>query len=181
MKIIRSNPWGNGIHSPYLYGFVTKVLYGRDDSIPGSNNTCPGINKQDIKRAKMITRMISFFQPAKVVFIGEDGLLRKMISESGIAGRVCYFPDPDQVHLEFRDEFVIWERFDGVFPEFPDDPENSAWIFSNIKSQKMRYIMDYLRNSEKVSVTLEVNRSGIVIFNKNLQKENFVIHRCFFY
>ncbi len=181
MKIIRSNQWGTGIHSPYLYRLVTKVICGKEYHLPDSINTCMGINKRDLRRAKMIAGMISFFHPERVIFIGGDDVFRKLISESRPAGVDCYSPDSDQVHFEFRNEFVIWERFDGVLPELPDDPENLTWILSDIKNPEMRYLMDNLRNSEKVSVTLEVNHSGIIIFNKNLQKENFVIHRCFFY
>lgn len=181
MKIIRSNAWGTGIHSPYLYGFVTKVIYGKENPLHVIHYPSKTKHRKDLRTAGMVARMITFFKPGRVIFIGGGDVLWKLFSESGHVNGIIHFPDWDQAHFGFKNEFVIWENFDGTLPDLTDDLENSIWIFTNIENQKLRFLMNYFRNSEKVSVTLEVNHSGIIIFNKNLQKENFIIRRYFFY
>jgi hypothetical protein len=177
MKVISSNRWGCGIHSPYVYSLVSRVIYGtefRCQQQPAGWKK----PKRSIRHYLDVTgRLIRFFRPELIVITGQK-------EESGhLVEKI--FPDIPVLQVgeattyvpESNHEFVIWDEIPDKIPQIPGPLYKSIWILRKGLGARMNFLMNELRFSEKVSVTLNLQHTGIVIFNKDLQKENFVIRR----
>ncbi len=177
MKIIGSNRWGCGIHSPYIYSLVSHVIYGTEfrGPLPSDSSNKPG---RKAKRFLDVTgRLIRFFKPGLIVITGQneetDHLIAQMVSDIP----VIHVHEANTYIPGNSHEFVIWNEFPETIPEIPDPVYKSLWIIRKDHVVRMNFLLDKLRFSEKVSVTLNLQHAGIVIFNQDLQKEDFVIRR----
>jgi hypothetical protein len=177
MKIIGSNRWGCGIHSPYIYTLISRVIYGNEFRSPLPPDTRK-TSDRNVKRFLDITgRLIRFFKPGMIVITGQKEETNYLIAQ------IC--PDTPVIHTgevnayvpETNHEFVIWNEIPESIPEIPGPLYKSLWIFRKGHVHRMNFLMNELRFSEKVSVTLNLKHTAIVIFNQDLQKENFVIRR----
>lgn len=179
MKIIRSNSWGAGIHSPFVYTLVASVIFSRNRFPAHSPSDTNGISSKEWERIRLIVRLIDFFRPSIITLIGGTPRFSTILSQL-LPGKVFqYFPANDDPEPGFLEELVIWEEVPAAWPVIPASADHSCWIISDLKSRYGRILFEYLRNCEKVSVTLEFKQSGIAVFDKNLQKENYLIRRCF--
>jgi hypothetical protein len=134
-------------------------------------------NRNDKRFLDLTDRLIRFFKPEMIVITGQkeetDLLIAQMVPDIPVLhiGEVStYVPETNH-------EFVIWDEIPETIPEIPGPLYKSLWIFRKEHIRRMNYLMNELRFSEKVSVTLNLQHAGIVIFNQDLQKENFVIRR----
>ncbi len=128
----------------------------------------------------MIFRLVDFFSPAKIRIVGN-------LCFPGSPGfrfceRTTFATGEDFPGIfDFENnEMIIWKETPGILPEIRTPIHDSCWILMNLRNKEMQKFMDYLRNSPAVQVTLEVHRTGIVIFNRELQKQDYVLLNSFY-
>ncbi len=133
---------GFGVHSPFAFDFITKVLRDREayyyaypeiDSLCGKTHRDGLINNMifyssDYERqeARMLFRMLCRFNPAQVIEIGGGNEVSRIIIERAIPSAALHrwslFPQPPecgQVHVaeEYHHPAGMVERVEQVAPD----------------------------------------------------------------
>jgi hypothetical protein len=152
---------------------VTKVIFGKKRFFYPSPFWARK-NKQ-MKIRHMILRFIDFLKPDKIVIVGKRDSAYPEFSDIAEKFQVTQLPELAGIPEEFQFPLVIWYNSPGIRDNNLTYQGEACWILINCKDLKMKEFMIYLRNSEKVRVTIEVDNTGIVIFNENFQKQNYVI------
>ena len=78
-------------------------------------------------------------------------------------------------------EIVIFDDYYGTLFDIPDYQVPAIWVLFNLFDLNSKSLFNKLRNSQHVALTIEVNRMGIAIFNRNFKKQDFNILRWFFF
>jgi hypothetical protein len=176
MNPIRSNPRGYNIHSPFAYHLVTEVLFnsaGKPTDLKLSD-TFPA---NELQGYLLVVRLLRFFKPARVILAGcqfnQLGNILQRLEFQEIP-EISEFNGPC---LGNSQEFVIWSDESVLMDFVPDEICGSVWFLAGIKAPRMRKFFHRLKNLDKVSQSYELNRFGFVIFNSDLQKEDYLI-RC---
>jgi len=174
MKIIRSNPWGFGIHSPFVYQLVTKVIFGKTD-LSSAYFSLPGeIKSLNKRRIYQIIRLIRFFHPDEIIFTNVDESIKRIIRDK-------FRDDNVQKAEKYRASGFYQKFFVGCDPSDPVKQigEGSVLYFPDLKAMGCKDLFLTLQNDPQITVTIEVNHTGLVIANRNYQKQNFYIRRWF--
>jgi hypothetical protein len=179
MKIISSNRWGFGIHSPYIYSLISRVIYGKRSMAPHLRPSGMKLNRKEKMFLALADRLIRFYKPGLIVLAGRNDEFHRWIAHTHPDVQVVYLREPGRYIPEENHQFVIWAGLPETMPDIPCHLNNVCWIFRKDNRYCMDFLMNNLRISEKVSVTLDLHHAGIAIFNRDLQKENYEIRRFF--
>ncbi len=181
MKVIRSNPWGFGIHSPYVYQLVTKVIFGKQSFSPKEKSALRGSGNGVWGKKNQLCRLILDFEPDRIMLAGE-GRLADLLG-SPLFQQFPYRPIfPEEISLLGNEkEIVIFDDYYGTLFDIPDYQVPAIWVLFNLFDLNSKSLFNKLRNSQHVALTIEVNRMGIAIFNRNFKKQDFKILRWFFF
>jgi|GEM_PF-1504768 len=71
-NLIRTNPYGFGIHSPFAYHLVARVLFGKALSFPGEKEALAALRYGDRSLAARILRLARYFSP-ELLLTGDEG------------------------------------------------------------------------------------------------------------
>ncbi len=181
-NLIKSNRYGKGIHSPFVYRLVTGVIYIPYDfyafkeirEISGDNLT--------FEEFKIIFRLVNFFQPEAITMVGDDAGLSKtcLLAKSDIV--ISQHPDNKELHIKEEEKTgnynmaILTNACPGiVFEEGVNQP--MAFIIRNIKEAGLQQLFEELKKNMHVSVTIALQYLGIAVINDKFQKQNYVINK----
>lgn len=177
MKLIRSNKKGFGIHSPSVYHLVTQVLFpsGKESFFEPLGKL--SINKNEKEELMLVFGLLHFYQPSQVLYWGEPSDNELRILKKAAPSAEFVVRDPKQTPPDDREfPFVV---FAGGLTESPEIyyPEiKSVWWMKNLsKNQKMAEFFQSLFFDEKIQVTIRYKDFGIIIVDKKIPKQNYVI------
>jgi len=179
MKTIRSNPLGFGIHSPYVYHLVTRVLFGKHDPLRNKVLLSFPINSQRRRELRTIVRLTDHFRPERIIFSGKEEetlLLRTFFPEIPVLSSL-----PEETRAGNVREMII-SASPAAFPEdIPAYGEEACWILRNCGNFEMKRLFDKLRLSKDVPLTIEVKNTAIIVFSWKFRKQDYVVKRfhCF--
>ena len=71
-NLIRTNPYGFGIHSPFAYHLVARVLFEKALSFPGEKEALAALRYGDRRLAARILRLARYFSP-ELLLTGDEG------------------------------------------------------------------------------------------------------------
>jgi hypothetical protein len=176
MKIIKSNPWGFGIHSPFIFYLVTKVIFGETDLYRQEILFPPGMRYREKLRIKLVSRLIHYFQPENIIMGENCGFLPPLIEEQ-FQNSVISGKEKREIPVaETYNQFVIG-RVAGA--TVIGKSGNSVWILPDLKSRECKELFISLQINPDITITIEANRTGIIIMNARYQKQNYIIRNWF--
>lgn len=181
MKVIKSNPWGTGIHSPYVYHLVAKVIFGKKSAFREDFSCCRQTGFGVAERIGWLFSLIDDFQPDTLILAGEEN--RFDPSRCDLFNRFRFRQIySDQLNwLGNEKEFVIFDGLNCTLFDIPGYAVPAIWVLWDLHELEQSLLFTKLRNSQKVSLTIEVNRMGIVIFNRNFRKQDYQVRRWFLF
>jgi len=283
-NLIRTNPYGFGIHSPFAYHLVARVLFGKALSFPGEKEALAALRYGDRSLAARILRLARYFSP-ELLLTGDEGspLMATLTPLWPVLlpnTRVCSvtrkkdpyysrpFPAGDQSSGDRSsgcqssgdqpsgcqssadqspcgpmsvnrlsdkllpgqrpsDNVLPGQRPSGVLPSDPQhsvdrSPENqppvapgsgyesqagnrkprvetmvigslvchfpssltrvnapACWILTDLGNLELKGFFNILRLSDTTSLTFEVKKTGIVIFDPRFKKQNYFVREWF--
>lgn len=181
MKVIKSNPWGTGIHSPYVYHLVATVIFGKKSALQEDFSCCRVTGFRVSERIGHLFRLIDDFQPDTLILAGEGNRFDPSRCDLFMRFRFRQISSDEVKWLGNEKEFVIFDDLKGTLFDIPRYTVPAMWVLWDLQKLEQSLFFTKLRNSQKVSLTIEVNRMGIVIFNQNFRKQDYQVRRWFLF
>ena len=176
MHIIRSNPWGFRIHSPFVYKLVTTGLFRKQDRREKKIIYPESFFPVEKKYTEQILNLIRFLQPVEIVTSGGDNPVHKWIIDQSLQ------QPPEQV--ECRDEQSIRCRriilSSGLPQVLKPEHSNDVWVMTGMNNKIKRSTLNISLHQDEVRVIVESDFLAILFFHPLLQKEHYIIHRWFY-
>lgn len=148
----------HGVHSPFVYNYVTKCLYQKELS-------------QGSKVKDILLKSMRYFSSKNVLFDGMDVEVQEMIKKkipSLKPNRVPY----DLIYIDKLNERNVSTYIIGN-----KNIHNDTVVFINNihKNNNLEMQWGILKNNEKIRVTIDLFYCGLIFFRKEQAKEHFKI------
>ncbi|MBT2163413.1 hypothetical protein [Zobellia barbeyronii] len=158
LKFLPSATNQHGVHSPFIYGYVTKCLYG----------------KKKYSRSKSLNvlfKSIAYFGSEQIMLQDSEDELKRLINN--------YFPeakfvlaDADIIYLSNKDT----SKVEVLLSKKINMNNNTMLLLDGIyESKQSEAIWKTLKNNPKVTVTVDMFYCGAVFFREEQAKEHFKI------
>ncbi len=175
MKVIHSNRRGAGIHSPYAYRLVTGAIFAPEAG--AEEAALRSLRPRRLRKQAMLAqRLASFLKPRQVVIAGDSSFWSRVFNH--IPEKITFAESSAFSALPAGpgSQLVVWSEAPQLSAEIPQYGDVSFWILPGTDREPMARFLAFLRESPAVQVTLEVFRTGIVVFNGDLQKQDYILH-----
>ena len=167
LKFLLQSTNHHGVHSPFVYQFVTKCLY---DKTYRSN-----IKNKDLK---YLLKSINYFQSKTILSYKENEFLNEYILKVNDSIKIfnelksdLKFDVVTLNHLESEEKKL--QCFKTLLPNIDND---SILFFNHIyKNKTTQSIWEELKNHNHVTVTVDCFYFGFVFFRKEQVKQHFKI------
>jgi len=156
-----SNGKGHGVHSPFVFSFITSVLNSKEFSQENDN--------ADKYRA-LVNSMISFYKPIALMELELNPLNKANVLEEIEKAKtisLLYLK-----HNKNTADLMLY--FNAAIKKVNT---HSILIFENIhNSKEMEASWEQIKMHKEVKLTIDLYKLGIVFFRQEqLEKENFTI------
>tara|TARA_R110002049_G_scaffold80907_2_gene205699 strand:- start:1151 stop:1633 length:483 start_codon:yes stop_codon:yes gene_type:complete len=151
IKFLIASTNQHGVHSPFMYNYVTKCLYKKD-------------RLSEHKSKNVLLKSIAYFNVSSVFINDPD--LKKMIQTK--------YP-----HLNYNKEFVDFVYLSEPIVNQVDaikNHNNTVIFIDNIhKTKQTEMLWKKIKNLDTITVTVDLFYCAIVFFRKEQAKEHFNI------
>lgn len=181
------NKYGYGVHSPFMFNLVMRILRGRDKEIDlfFLNKNLPSKNK---KYNTMLLKLINYYKPEKITVRGEGYTeiveYVNLVWPNKFKGfydvkncEFVYFLETKVITMEVS-KIVILRRHSSVTEdicdfintdEFKDGKLRVCIIVENINKNSFNHDL-WLKLKRLTTVTVDMSKYGILLFDNNIQK-----------
>jgi hypothetical protein len=175
MEIIRSNPLGFRIHSPFVYQLVTRGLFRKLDRTKKKLAYPKSLSAAERKSARQILNLFRFLQPEMGIVSGEDDPVHEWIIDQSRQQRDEQSETGYKRTIPCR-QVILWSGMPEVMK-----PEQFAdvWVITGMKNKRDTNFRACFLQSDEVRVILESTFLTILFFHPLLQREHYIIHRWF--
>ncbi|OQD42359.1 hypothetical protein BUL40_11370 [Croceivirga radicis] len=148
----------HGVHSPFVYQFLTKCLYSK----PKLHAT---------KSYSIFLKSISYFKPKTIAIVGDDRALELAIKERYPKLKPNNSKTADLIYFKFWDytdigDLLSREKIENDTIFFLEDIHGSKYM----ENQWKKVILD-----TRISVSIDTFYCGIVSIRKEQVKEHFTL------
>ncbi len=162
IKFLFSATNEHGVHSPFVFSFLTKGLYTRETQWEGM-----------AKKEAFIDRVFAYFKPKKVC-VGSDKVLGGVLCMTSVS-EVSALEDGvfDEVDLILLDEANVLNKLQ-VLKELPQ-LRNDAFVLVDRreKTAGIEDLWEALVESETTTVTLDFYYFGLAFVRREQLKQHF--------
>ncbi|MBT8181126.1 MAG: hypothetical protein KJO53_06005 [Eudoraea sp.] len=147
----------HGIHSPFIYRFVTKGLYGKHKYYRS-------------KSQNIFFKCIKYFKPKSIGFDQENELLRNKTSEQF---PTLSFKEP--FDMMYYESLVADSQIKAIEDYAKQQPNGIIYINSFRKNRISTEFWNRLLLEDFVVVSIDMYFGGLLFFHKTQAKEHFKI------
>ena len=145
----------HGVHSPFVYKFVTQCLYTK-------------VKFKGLKVENVLVKSIRHFSFEKIKIDSNDACIEQRI-QNELRLKVSYESPYDLIYFDDPPEKLLLMYTNKIH-------NDSMIILGNIhKNKSATFIWDHLRNNEMVTVSIDLFYCGVLFFRKEQAKEHFKI------
>lgn len=156
LKFLLSSDNQHGVHSPFVYNYVTKCLY-----------TQP--KYQDVKTINILLKSICYFNVKNIGLPSNQKIIKnRIVSEFK---SIEFENKPyDLVYMDISD-------FENAFPLLSNEINNSTLLLLNsiYKSKESMNLWKTIKKRKEVTVTVDMFYCAAVFFRQEQVKEHFKI------
>ncbi len=171
---------GHGIHSPFAYEFITKVIYS-GYAYYAYFDIKKLLAKQKIEPYNerlhhLSYRLIQYFKPDKTLEINPENNINSLY--------LCH--SGKEMILHSLEEANEKQKYDAIFIYLIDEKsnidfllsisnENCFWLLSGINSKTGKHIWKKIVKDSRVQFTFDMKDIGIVVLKKDFLKSHYLI------
>lgn len=147
----------HGVHSPFVYNYLTKCLY-TSSKYKGN------------KAAQILQKSIAYYKVEKLGFYPSQASLEKKIA--------AVFPKVLQQQSPFDAIIINLENKTTIdFIEMTTETHNETFVFlEGIYQNKLRSeVWEKLKNDTRITVSVDLFYCGLLFFRKEQEKQHFKI------
>ena len=157
LKFILTSTNQHGVHSPFIYDFVTKCLYKKSEF-------------KGVKTIRTLLKSIAYFKAKKVHINSRNNHIQSEVKD--------FFPQ-----LEFDDHpydimYMDWPNAELFHGGIEDNlfHNNTMILVNNIHQNKANSdIWELIKGNEKVNVSVDMFLCGVLFLRREQVKEHFKI------
>jgi len=157
LKFIFTSTNQHGVHSPFIYGFVTNCLSQRLDF-------------KGPKTIRVLLKSIAYFKANSIHINSKDIYIQSQVKNA--------FPQIEFDHNPCDIIYMSWPNaklFHGLIEEVLFH-NNTMLLVKNIHQNKENTdIWEQMKGNEKVTVSVDMFHCGVLFFRKEQAKEHFKI------
>lgn len=165
----------HGVHSPFVFLFLTKALYNKKMKMAFSLESFPSIKNS--KKMQLLFKISRYFEPKSIHLIGSSDLEKKILSLGSLSAEINSNPKHshyDCVYFSYQNGFSI--SIESLNQLLKTTHNDSFWILEKIHSHsEAKLLWKTLKQHPKVTVTIDLYYFGLVFFRKEQPKQHFVI------
>ena len=175
---------GFGVQSPFAFNFITDVVNEHYSyySYNRLNDTFPLLNKKNGKLSKLYFRLANYCQPKYVLnYYPESDAYSDYIKAGCSKSSIVTITDESDEFNMFRVDMVIMS-LDGNYEEFfysllDKITIDSLVVIQGIKqNKKAKKFWKKVIDDDRVGITFDLYYAGIVFFNKERFKQNYIVN-----
>lgn len=194
---------GFGVHSPFAFSFITKVIYEKlpfyaYSDIPQLVSKLRVDSHEISEIHRLSFRLVNFFHAKNVLALDAENKMQILFVTAPSVDIRCTCISMERESAELlkaRANQVLFydsipdEKFDAIFmnagngkrmltvDKLIDHSHNETfWVIDNIhQSKDARHFWKEMKNDARVSLTFDMKRCGIVILNSSFHKLNYFI------
>ncbi len=179
---IKSNKWGKGIHSPFVYRLVTEIIFSRYPFYAFDEIKKISASKQEKEELEVLFRLLNFFQPKQIKVYGEQDLkieqiCKVVLPDVEVSELFCVKKTQEIMFNPLEgNTFIIWNNYCNNENFNFEGNEPIIIVFRKLKDLQMKKMVEYFQDKKEISVCIEFQTFGIAIVNSKFQKQNYVIN-----
>ncbi len=180
-----SNSKGHGMHSPFVFNFIIKVLNDDREFYAFQHIESANIQTKSIKKInRLLFRMMDYYQPENVINIeNERTILVKYLSAANPLIPIKIMDAKDDVLVKSVMEelvnagFVICSNSKCFYDFLPFVDNNSFFIIKDIyANEEIQASWQTIQSHSTVKATIDLHYLGIVLFNPDFKvKQHFKV------
>ena len=187
------NKYGYGVHSPFMFNFVMKVLRGKDHSFDTII-----FNKKLFSNKKkyflMVLRLVNYYNPNKITIRGDfyneiadyidTAWPKRYLNVNNIDGIDLFYALKDSALYAVISKLIILRKnshtLEGVCDfinseEFKNNKLRVCILIENINKNSYNHNL-WLKLKNLATVTVDMSRYGLLLFDNNIQKGYYSVH-----
>ncbi|MFZ5429718.1 MAG: hypothetical protein ACOZDD_05755 [Bacteroidota bacterium] len=175
IRPVKSNPKGFGIHSPFAFNLVTRVIFAGQRRSRWFAGWLGIRRDRNLEIRELLLRLLTFFRPERVLVFNSEVVVSSLFPADLPGNPTLVYVRSGEVVSTLPGDFIYLPEGEITGPEFHSGQSDKILFLADIRHAPGREYFKKLVNDGNVSQTYELNSCGIAIFNPKFQKENFVI------
>ncbi len=157
IKFLFSATNQHGVHSPFVYAYVTKCLYSKGKFA-------------DKKAINIFLKSISYFNSKTLKIDSKNEVYLNYIKKDFANIKINSLPY-DALYIE------SCKDWDNIILE--EEIKNTSWVFINNihKNKEENSLWEQIKTQKEITVSIDLFYCGLIFFRKEQEKEHFKI-RC---
>ena len=167
---------GYGVHSPFAFNFITQVIY-ENGAYYNYNKlqNLPQLRYETIKICKFLFRLINYVQPKNVYYKTNKEEITPIFHWVNSAIELDVEGDLDLIYLALGDSVELIEsELNNIESRINED--SVLVLYGVAHNREMRRLWGRLINSTKAGVSFDLYDLGVLFFNKNKNKQDYIIN-----
>ena len=154
----------HGVHSPFVFDFLTKCLYRKQ------NSEVNFLKEKKIRKktTQAIFRILNYFKPKTLCFVGDELVNQNAFFENTQILKEENLDPESKIDAFFINQSIDLKEFDTMITHV----HNDSFLLMMPTS---RTLWQTIKNHEKVTVTIDCYQFMLVFFRKEQPKQNFKI------
>lgn len=176
---------GFGVHSPFAYSFITKVLREKEAIYYAYDDIAACCRKEKIMpiaQAHMLFRILCYFNPTQVIEIGQGNEVTRLIIERAVpkAQSLAWQPGQDVPIDENAEPFILINRIDSH--ELPEAATflrttigNSNTVVAMTDMPSVAPLWQATCRAIQHGMSFSNGHTGIMVGRRSLPRQHFEI------
>lgn len=188
---------GYGVHSPFAFEFITRVIYERtpyykyedlkqEQKKLAAEKGRHWAKRESTKVKQFLFRLVNRVQPATVVDVGASSAASLYLKAAKVGADYLFAADRTELFLEsgvpvdflylhdYRQPELMQQVFDICAAR---STERSVFVVEGIGyTKKMRALWKTLQQAPQVGITFDLYDLGILFFDRSKIKQDYIVN-----
>jgi len=187
------NKYGYGVHSPFMFNFVMKVLRGKDHSFD-TIILSQRLSRNKRKYIIMMLKLTNYYKPDKIIIRGDfyneianyidAAWPKRYLNIESTLGLNLFYSLKDSSSSALFSKLIILRKNSSTqedicdfinSDEFKNNKLRVCILIENINKNSYNHNL-WLKLKKIATVTVDMSRYGLLLFDNNIQKGYYSVH-----